>query len=50
MADDRTSGEKHIEVTPVEARQGTGPPEMLTVLTVSLMLAVAAGAAIYFFA
>jgi hypothetical protein len=31
------------EVTPVEARQGTGPRDMVTVLIVSLLLAAAAG-------
>ena len=35
--------EKPVEVTGVEARQATGPPVMLTVLVVSLLLAAAAG-------
>ena len=32
-----------VEVTKTEARQGTGPRQMVSVLTVSLALAVAAG-------
>ncbi len=35
---------KPVETTPVEARQGTGPRVMVSVLIVSLSLAVAAGA------
>jgi hypothetical protein len=48
----RTNGEEHIEVTPVEARQGTGPRDMVSVLTVSLFLAALVGAALlaYFWA
>jgi hypothetical protein len=33
-------------VTTVEARQGTGPRDMVTVLVVSLLLAAVAGTAI----
>ena len=47
MAEHRKSEEEApIEVTPAEARQGTGPRDMVTVLTVSLLLATAAGAAL----
>jgi hypothetical protein len=35
-----------IEVTKTEARQGTGPRQMVSVLTVSIGLAVLAGAAL----
>ena len=44
--------ERSTEVTPVEARQGSGPRDMFGVLVVSLMLAAAAGTAllVYFLA
>ncbi len=35
-----------IEVTKTEARQGTGPRQMVSVLTVSIGLAILAGAAL----
>jgi hypothetical protein len=40
------------QVTPTEARQGTGPRSMFSVLTISLALAAAAGSALlaYFLA
>jgi hypothetical protein len=43
--------ERSIKETPVEARQGTGPRNMTTVLTVSLVMAAIAGAGLlaYFF-
>jgi hypothetical protein len=44
MHEDRTHTPE--EVTPVEARQGTGPRDMFTVLIVSLLLAAAAGTGI----
>jgi hypothetical protein len=37
-------GEEHIEVSPREARQGTGPRAMASVLTISLLLAAVVGA------
>jgi hypothetical protein len=51
MHERHTPEDEHIEVTPVEARQGTGPRDMVTVLSVSLLLAAVAGAALlaYFF-
>jgi len=42
MPDDRH--ERPIEVSKTEARQGTGPRQMVSVLTVSITLAVVAGA------
>ncbi len=42
MPDDRR--EHPIEVSKTEARQGTGPRQMVSVLTVSIALAVVAGA------
>ena len=44
--------EHPMKVTPVEARQGTGPRDMFGVLIVSLLLAAAAGTALlaYFLA
>jgi hypothetical protein len=42
----RTDGEEHVEVTPVEARQGTGPRAMASVLTISLFLAALVGSAL----
>ena len=41
-----TLQEQPTKVTPVEARQGTGPRDMVTVLVVSLLLAAVAGTAI----
>jgi hypothetical protein len=41
-----TLEEQPTKVTPVEARQGTGPRDMVTVLVVSLLLAAVAGTAI----
>ncbi len=41
MTDDRH--EPQIEVSKTEARQGTGPRQMVSVLTVSIALAVVAG-------
>lgn len=40
------------EITPVEARQGTGPRDMFSVLVISLLLAAVAGTALlaYFLA
>jgi hypothetical protein len=38
--------DEQIEVTKTEARQGTGPRQMVSVLTVSLALAVLAGVGI----
>jgi hypothetical protein len=38
--------EHPTKVTPVKARQATGPRDMLAVLTVSLLLAAVAGTAI----
>jgi hypothetical protein len=35
--------EHHEEVTTMEARQGTGPRDMMSVLIVSLLLAAIAG-------
>ena len=55
MPDDRPeakpAGDRGAEVTPVEARQGTGPRDMFSVLVVSLLLAAVAGTALlaYFF-
>jgi len=39
-------------VTPTDARQGTGPRDLLTILTISLLLAAVAGTALvaYFLA
>jgi hypothetical protein len=38
------AAEEHpVDATPIEARQGTGPRDMVVVLTVSLLLAAAAG-------
>jgi len=36
--------EQPVEVTKTEARQGTGPRQMVSVLTISIALAVLAGA------
>jgi hypothetical protein len=46
------SDEHPIEVTPLEARQGTGPRDNFNVLIASLLLAAVAGTAIlaYFLA
>jgi hypothetical protein len=41
-----TLEEQPTKVTTVEARQGTGPRDMVTVLVVSLLLAAVAGTAI----
>jgi hypothetical protein len=41
-----SSDEHPTKVPPVEARQGAGPRDMVSVLTISLALAVAAGAAL----
>jgi hypothetical protein len=41
---EQNAGEPREEVTPVEARQGTGPRTMVTVLVVSTVLAAAATA------
>jgi hypothetical protein len=41
-----TSDEHPLKVTPVEARQGTGPRDMFNVLVVSLLLAAVAGTAL----
>ena len=38
-----STDDKPVEVTSAEARQGTGPRNMVSVLFVSLMLAVSAG-------
>jgi hypothetical protein len=38
--------DEQIEVTKTEARQGTGPRQMVSVLTVSIALAVLVGAAL----
>ncbi len=48
MADHpQTTPEGHqTKLTTVEARQGTGPRDMVTVLVVSLLLAAVAGTAI----
>jgi hypothetical protein len=35
--------EDTTEITPVEARQGTGPRDMFSVLVISLLLAAVAG-------
>jgi hypothetical protein len=40
----QTNGEEHVEVTPREARQGTGPRAMVNVLSTSLLLAALVGA------
>jgi hypothetical protein len=47
-----TPDEHPMNVTPAEARQATGPRDMLGVLTISLLLATVAGTAIlaYFLA
>lgn len=47
MSEHRDPREDHIEITPVEARQGTGPRDMVTVLAISLLLAVIAGLALW---
>jgi hypothetical protein len=39
----RTNGEDHVEVTPGEARQGTGPRAMVNVLSISLLSAALVG-------
>lgn len=46
------TAEGKIKETAVEARQGTGPRAMVTVLTFSLFMAAVAGSALlaYFFA
>ena len=44
MIEDRASQEAAPELTPVEARQGTGPRDTFGVLVVSLVLAGVAGA------
>ena len=41
-----TPDEHPTKVTAVEARQGTGPRDMVSVLVVSLLLAAVAGTAI----
>ncbi len=41
-----TRQKQPTKVTTVEARQGTGPRDMVTVLVVSLLLAAVAGTAI----
>jgi hypothetical protein len=48
----RTTANDGTEVTPVEARQGTGPRDMFSVLVISLLLAAVAGTALlaYFLA
>lgn len=44
MINDRTShGDEGAELTPVEARQGTGPRNMAAVVIVSTLLAALAG-------
>jgi len=45
----RTNGEQHVEATPSEARQGTGPRDMVSVLSISLLLAAVAGAVLIAF-
>lgn len=47
-----TDADEAEVVTPVEARQGTGPRDMFGVLAISLLLAAAAGTALlaYFLA
>ncbi|HJU30298.1 MAG TPA: hypothetical protein VJ740_02535 [Hyphomicrobiaceae bacterium] len=43
----RTSSDEHpTKVPTVKARQGTGPRDMVSVLTISLALAIVAGVAI----
>ena len=48
MHEQRTSAreQKTEDVSPVEARQGSGPSDMFVVLVVSLLLAAAAGTAL----
>ena len=45
MIEDQSSDEQAPELTPVEARQGTGPRDMFWVLIISLLLAGIAGTA-----
>ena len=45
MTEEKSSHEEASELTPVEARQGTGPRDMLGVLIISLLLAAVAGTA-----
>jgi hypothetical protein len=40
---DEPVGEEPVEATPTEARQGTGPRDMLAVLIVSLIIAGVVG-------
>lgn len=47
MPEQPTREDEPIEVTPVEARQGGGPIAMVTVLTVSLLLAGVMGLALW---
>jgi|GEM_PF-3616583 len=44
-------GDRQVEATGAEARQGAGPRAMVSVLTVSLLLAAIAGSALllYFY-
>jgi hypothetical protein len=47
MAEDfRVSSDEHPKMTAVEARQGTGPRDMVSVLLISLLLAAVVGAVI----
>ena len=45
MTEKESSHEEAAELTPVEARQGTGPRDMFGVLIISLLLAAIAGTA-----
>ena len=46
MIRERTSEQNAAELTPVDARQGTGPRDMFGVLIVSLLLCAIAGTAL----
>jgi hypothetical protein len=52
MSDQPQAHEHPTKITPVEARQGTGPRDMVKVLVISMLLAAVAGTAIlaYFLA
>jgi hypothetical protein len=45
MIEEQAKHEPSRELTPVEARQGTGPRDMFAVLIISLLLAAVAGTA-----
>jgi hypothetical protein len=50
MSDKQAPHQDAQELTPVEARQGTGPRDMFGVLIISLLLAAIAGTALLAYA